>query len=358
VITKVEFYRDATLIGTVMSPSSGTVSSGVWSFSDTNVPAGTYRYMAKVYDSGSTAASSTSAAATVSVSAMGAGAVNVASQANGGVASASSAYTAAGSNHPPSGANNDDRKGVNWSVGGGWADATQDSFPDALQVNFNGTYSIGQIDVFSVQDNYAAPVEPTASMTFTKYGLTDFQVQYWNGSAWLDVPNGKVTNNNFVWRRIAFAPINTNAIRVVVNSAMQGFSRVAEVEAWSSTASTAGSLPTPPADSTGSKSSPPPTGDTAPSTSGTRNPAFDVLPSSTAMHLGGYTCTDVAGEWSGKCKLVTDYSGMVFDKKRREFLVFGGGHSSTNYDGVNGFSMNTLAWKERYKPTGCPAMLR
>jgi hypothetical protein len=160
-----------------------------------------------------------------------------------------------------------------------------------------------------------------------------------------------------VWRRIAFAPINTNAIRVIVNSALQVFSRVIEVEAWSSTASSVGSLPSAPGESTGSKSAPEPTADTAPTAPGARNPAFDTLPSSTAMHLGAYTCTDVVGEWSGKCKLVTDYSGMVFDKKRREFLVFGGGHSSTNYDGLNAFNMNTLAWKEKYKPTGCSAML-
>jgi hypothetical protein len=156
----------------------------------------------------------------------------VAAQANGGVATGSSAYNANGSNHPPSGANNGDRKGLNWSNGGGWADATQDGFPDVLQINFNNTYSIGEIDVFTVQDNFASPNDPTSSMTFSLYGITDFQVQYWNGSAWLDVPGGNVIGNNLVWRRFAFAPITTNAIRVVVNSALFGFSRIIEVEAW------------------------------------------------------------------------------------------------------------------------------
>jgi hypothetical protein len=354
-VSKVEFYRDATLIGTMNSPTSGTLNSGTWAFSDVNVGPGTYRYTAKVYDNAG--ASATSSPALVSVTAVTATGVNVAAQSRGGVASASSVYSAAGVDYSAAGANNGDRKGLNWGQAGGWNDGTADAFPDWLQINFNGTYAIGHVDIFTAQDNYPALVEPTASMTFTKYGLTDFQVQYWNGSAWLDVPNGKVANNNFVWRRIAFAPINTNAIRVAVNSALQVFSRVIELEAWSLTASTVGSLPLPPADPTDSKSSPAPSPDTVPAASGARNPAFDVLPSGTAMHLGGYTCTDVVGEWSGKCKLVTDYSGMVFDKKRREFLVFGGGHSSTNYDGVNGFSMNTLAWKERYKPTGCPAML-
>jgi hypothetical protein len=355
-VSKVEFYRDATLIGTMNSPTSGTLNSGTWAFSDVNVGPGTYRYTAKVYDNAG--ASATSSPALVSVTAVTDTGVNVAAQSRGGVASASSVYSAAGVDYSAAGANNGDRKGLNWGQGGGWNDGTANAFPDWLQINFNGTYAIGHVDIFTAQDNYPALVEPTALMTFTKYGLTDFQVQYWNGSTWLDVPNGNVTNNNFVWRRIAFAPINTNAIRVAVNSALQVFSRVIELEAWSSTASSVGSLPSPPADSTGSKSAPAPTEGAAPAAPGTRNPAFDALPSSTATYLGAYTCSDVDGEWSGKCKLVTDYSGMVFDKKRREFLVFGGGHSSTNYDGVNGFSMNTLAWKERYKPTGCSSMLK
>ena len=32
-------------------------------------------------------------------------------------------------------------------------------------------------------------------MTFTQYGLTHFQVQYWNGSTWLDVPGGNISGS-------------------------------------------------------------------------------------------------------------------------------------------------------------------
>ena len=42
--------------------------------------------------------------------------------------------------------------------------------------------TIDEVDVFSLQDNYASPVEPTPAMTFTQYGLTDFTVQYWDGT--------------------------------------------------------------------------------------------------------------------------------------------------------------------------------
>ena len=69
-------------------------------------------------------------------------------------------------------------------------------------------------------------------MTFTKYGITDFQVQYWNGSAWVDVPGGNVTGNNLVWRKFTFTPVTTDRIRVLVNSALNSYSRITEVEAW------------------------------------------------------------------------------------------------------------------------------
>jgi hypothetical protein len=80
---------------------------------------------------------------------------------------------------------------LNWSSGGIWHDGTVNVFPDWLQISFNGTKSIGEIDVFFVQDNYNAPIEPTPSMTFDVNGFTGviaFQVQYLNGGTWVDVP--------------------------------------------------------------------------------------------------------------------------------------------------------------------------
>ena len=38
-------------------------------------------------------------------------------------------------------------------------------------------------------------------MTFSLYGLRDFEVQYWTGTAWLPVPGGTITNNTLVWRQ-------------------------------------------------------------------------------------------------------------------------------------------------------------
>ena len=156
---------------------------------------------------------------------------NVALATNGATASSSSDYSAG---YSPGGAINGDRKGLNWSNGGLWNDGTPDTYPDWLQVDFAASRTIDEIDVFTLQDNYTNPIEPTQSTTFNSRGITSFDVQYWNGSAWVTVPNGSITNNNKVWSKLSFSAVTTTKIRVVVNSALADYSRITELEAWSS----------------------------------------------------------------------------------------------------------------------------
>src|SRR4029077_3517002 len=104
--------------------------------------------------------------------------------------------------------------------------------PDWLQINFSGTKAVDEIDVVTLQDDYNNPVEPIEAQTFSQYGITDFNVQYWDGSSWLDVPNGHIAGNDLVWRKFTFDSIATSCIRVVVNNSLQSFSRIAEVEAY------------------------------------------------------------------------------------------------------------------------------
>ena len=145
------------------------------------------------------------------------------------MASASTTYSSA---FGAAGANDGDRKGTNWGAGGGWNDATPDNFPDWLQIDFAGSRSISEVRVFTVQDDYAAPADPTTTQTFTAYGVTSFMVQYWNGGQWLTVPGGAITGNRYVWRTIAFPAITTGRIRVLVTDALSRFSRLVEVEAY------------------------------------------------------------------------------------------------------------------------------
>jgi len=49
-------------------------------------------------------------------------------------------------------------------------------------VDFSGSETITEIEVFTAQDNYAAPSEPTETQTFTLYWLMRYEVQYWTGS--------------------------------------------------------------------------------------------------------------------------------------------------------------------------------
>jgi hypothetical protein len=155
---------------------------------------------------------------------------NVAAAASGATASASSTYSAS---FPASSAIDGDRAGNGWGAGtGGWNDASADSFPDWLEVDFAATSNISEIDVFTVQDTYGAPSTPTSDMTFTQWGIKDFQVQYWTGSAWQTVPEGSVTNNNLVWKQFTFTTVSTQKIRVNVTNALQSYSRVTEIEAY------------------------------------------------------------------------------------------------------------------------------
>ena len=159
---------------------------------------------------------------------------NYALTANGGIATGSSSATGAYSAIDGS---------RTWAVGGAWKDSTADAYPDWLQVDFNGTKTISEIDVYTVKDDFNSNVEPSLSTTFSVYGITAFNVQYWNGSAWVTVPNGSVASNNNVWTTFTFTPVSTSRIRVVINSSLAGYSRVVELEAWGG--GTAAPTPTP-----------------------------------------------------------------------------------------------------------------
>ena len=157
-----------------------------------------------------------------------AGNLNVASVGNGGVASASSVYYTGWL--PVATVNDSERAGMNWGLGNGWADGTPNTYPDWVQILFSGQRTISSVVVYTVQDAYYAPSEPTDTMTFTSYGITDFNVQYWNGSAWVTL--GSVTGNNLVKKTFNFTAVTTDRIRVNINNALASSSRLTEIEAW------------------------------------------------------------------------------------------------------------------------------
>jgi|KBSSwiStaDraftv2_1062776.scaffolds.fasta_scaffold00786_15 hypothetical protein len=152
---------------------------------------------------------------------------NVAAAALGGVASASSTFSAG---YPVAAVNNGDRTGAGWGAGGGWNDATAGIFPDLVQIVFNGQKTIDHVIVYTLQDNFGSPVEPSDVMTFSNYGVTAFDVQGWNGVAWVTL--GTVNGNNLVKRRVNFSAFTTDRIRINVTNALAAYSRIVEVEAF------------------------------------------------------------------------------------------------------------------------------
>jgi hypothetical protein len=157
----------------------------------------------------------------------GGGKSNVAHASNGGGATASSTISPA---FPASSINNNERAGVNWGNGGGWNDASSNAYPDWVQIAFSGTRTIDRVVVYTVQDNYASPVEPTDTQTFSLYGVTAFTVQGLQGRKWVTLAT--VAGNNLVKRTVNFAPFATNRIRINVTHALGSYSRITEVEAW------------------------------------------------------------------------------------------------------------------------------
>ena len=98
---------------------------------------------------------------------------------------------------------------------------------------FSGTKSIYEISVYAVRDDFNNTTPPDETTIATTYGIVNFEVQYWNGTAWVTVPGGTVTGNNKGLVKLTFSPVSTSMIRVIVTTgAPDGFSRIAELEAW------------------------------------------------------------------------------------------------------------------------------
>jgi len=141
--------------------------------------------------------------------------------------------TTANSNFASASAINGDRTGNGWGTGtGGWNDGTRGLFPDSLEIDFASAKAIDEINVFTLQNNWTTAGQPTLTTPATGEGILDFDVQYWNGSAWVTVPSGSVTGNDKAWRQFLFSAITTTKIRVVVNNSRNNYSRIVEVEAF------------------------------------------------------------------------------------------------------------------------------
>jgi hypothetical protein len=200
-------------------------ASGVAVCSINDLTAGPHSIVAHYLGDANNAGSSSPALAQT-VTSLG-GSSNVALASAGGVASASSTY---GSGYPVSAINNNERAGANWGNGGGWADATLRFWPDMVEISFAGNKTIDRVVVYSVQDNYANPVEPSDVLTFTQYGVQDFTIEGRNGGVWSQLAT--VSNNNLVKRTVNFPATTVDRIRITITRSLSAWSLLTEVEAW------------------------------------------------------------------------------------------------------------------------------
>jgi hypothetical protein len=154
--------------------------------------------------------------------------VNVASAETGATAAGSSTYV--NNNYSAAGAIDGDRTGRDWANGGGWNDNTRDVWPDWLQINFNGSQTINEVRVYTLQNDYRNAGEPTEATPANLYGLLDFDVQIWNGSQWVTIQS--INGNDRALRVVTFPDVTTDRLRIFVRNGREHFSRVIEVEAF------------------------------------------------------------------------------------------------------------------------------
>jgi hypothetical protein len=200
---KIEFYEDATLVGTDTTPTGST-------YSVTHTPTvGVKRFTAKLYDTATpTAGQSTSAGATVTVNPQVEGIpVNVAALSRGAVASATSllSYSTVTLNGP-----------IDADSGTVWA-----------SVGTSGTYTVlFHGNVAQILSSVVLGLPPQ------QYSLRNFSVQYLSTSgSWTTLPGGTFTDHAGGTQTIPVDSILCFGVRVVTTSSWDGTARIVTLQA-------------------------------------------------------------------------------------------------------------------------------
>jgi len=143
--------------------------------------------------------------------------VNVAAAANGGTATAQN-YTQdgvyAGLHFQPSYAN-DGTRYVSTNGDHYWRD--EHGLSSWLQIDFNGSKTINEIDVFTMRDDSATQADPSSTKTLGNNGVTGFTVQYWDGGPGTAFSVGKTTGKNLVGKKVNLTQEKTRRFKVVAN---------------------------------------------------------------------------------------------------------------------------------------------
>jgi hypothetical protein len=155
---------------------------------------------------------------------------NVADSISGAYATASSTMNSPGSNFSAGNAINGDRSGIGWGQPnmGGWCAGA----PGGLQwldIHFNRSKYVDRVELFSVQDNFQHPVDPSDTMTFSQFGVTAGKIYGANDGSDL-VYLGNFSGNNKVKCTVFLNPTTLDRIRIVITGVSSGYARLAEVQ--------------------------------------------------------------------------------------------------------------------------------
>lgn len=156
---------------------------------------------------------------------------NLALSGAGATASASSTFAGL----PASNIINGDRTGRLGGVAAYWSTATASAAGATAEVDFPVPTAINRIVPVFLQDNITTnPLEPTETMTFTQYGGVDFEIQYWNGSAWVTVTGGNVTGNTLIMPIFDFPDVAVSKIRLLYHTVGpgSGYANLVALEAY------------------------------------------------------------------------------------------------------------------------------
>ncbi len=115
-----------------------------------------------------------------------------------------------------------------------WTSGLLTSGAQTLQLDFNANRTFDEIDIFGLADevNYTTP--PTLSTTATLRALKAFTIDYWNGAAWVNIPECTTTANDKVWKRFTFTALTGSKVRLVVTDSQDTshYAYVTEFQVW------------------------------------------------------------------------------------------------------------------------------
>lgn len=99
---------------------------------------------------------------------------------------------------------------------------------------FNGWASSGTSGQWLVMDFMGSKTFNKVELyTTSGYVLKDFDIQYWNGSNWVNVSNGQIRGNTAAYVSRRFTPVTSDKIRInCITGDQYGLSRIDELEVY------------------------------------------------------------------------------------------------------------------------------